>query len=108
MTRSAFSVVLLLCGGLLAVPGCDKTTGVAPIRDGKAECLSLSELCHGPGQELGGRYQDCHNIGHEGEGKACLREYEECRDLCEAAAHGHAGAGGEGGGHHAEAGTATH
>jgi hypothetical protein len=103
MTRLAFSFLLLFCVGGLAVPGCDKTTGVAPL--GQAECRTLGSLCHDPGHDLGGRYDECHDIGHEGEGDACLRVYDECRVLCERASHGHAGAGGEGGsdgaGHHA-------
>jgi hypothetical protein len=105
MTRPAFGFLLLLCGGALAAPGCDNTTGVAPVRDGTAECLSLGELCHDPGQELGGRYEECHDVGHEADGNECLRVYAECKELCQHAPHGEGGAGGEGGGAH---GGATH
>jgi hypothetical protein len=98
MRRLFPAFCLVLAGSALAAPGCDKTTGVAPLRDGKPECLSLAELCQGPGQELGGRYEECRDIGWEGEGDACLAAFEECRELCDAAPPGQGGAGGEGGG----------
>jgi hypothetical protein len=95
MIRSLASFVLLLSSSLLAVPGCEKDVDVAPLRDGKAECLELGDLCHDLGLERGGRYDECHDIGHEEDGEACLRVYEECKELCE---NGEAGAGGQGGG----------
>jgi hypothetical protein len=98
MTRSASAFILLLCGGLLAVPGCEKDVDLAPLRDGKAECIEIGELCHHAGVELGGRYDECHDIGHTEDGEECLRVYEECKELCEHAPHGEGGAGGEGGG----------
>lgn|SRR5689334_1726962 len=108
MIRPALALLLLLSGGLLAVPGCDKTRGVAPLRDRKAECEELWPLCHDPGQALHGRYEECHEIGHEGDGKACLEVYAECKALCEHAPTGEGGAGGEGGGVGGEAGGAAH
>jgi hypothetical protein len=101
MRRFLLAFSLVLAASALGAPGCDKTTAVAPL--GQAECRQLGSLCHDPGHDLGGRYEECHDIGHVGDGEACLRVYDECRDLCEAAPHGHAGAGGEGGGagHHA-------
>jgi hypothetical protein len=108
MRRFFPAFCLVLAGSALAAPGCDKTNGVAPLRDGQAECESLGELCHDPGHDLGGRYEECHDIGHVGDGTACLEAFEECRDLCEAAPHGHGGAGGEGGGAGHPAGGATH
>ena len=97
MRRSAFAILLPALAGLLSAPGCDKTTGVAPLRDGKAECLDLQDLCRVPAQELGGRYRECDDIGRDDEGAECLREYDECKELCEAAPLGMGGAGGEGG-----------
>lgn len=97
MARSA-GVFLLLLGGVLSAPGCDKTTGVAPIKDGLAECLSLRDRCALPALELGGRYRECHGVGRDDDGSACLRVYEECSALCEGAPVGMGGAGGEGGG----------
>jgi hypothetical protein len=98
MGRSVSVLLLLAAGGLLATPACDKTRGVAPLRDGKPECLELQDLCRAPGQKLGGRYRECDAIGREDDGSECLRVYDECSTLCEGAALGMAGAGGEGGG----------
>lgn len=95
---SASAFVLLALAGLFSAPGCDNTTGVAPLRDGKPECLGIQDVCRVPGQELGGRYRECDDIGRDDEGRECLRVYDECRELCEAANLGMGGAGGEGGG----------
>lgn len=94
MVRYIFALALLLSGGVFAGPGCDKTRGVAPLKDGKAECLEIGELCHDAGSASGGRAEECHDVGHRGDGADCLAAYEECKELCELA-HG---AGGEGGG----------
>ncbi|HEY3497563.1 MAG TPA: hypothetical protein VGK73_22855 [Polyangiaceae bacterium] len=80
---------------LAVVPGCDDTRPIAPIKDGLPECLSLEDLCHAPGVKFGGRYEECHDIGHVRNGKECLKYYDECSTLCRAA-----GEGGEGGGGH--------
>jgi hypothetical protein len=98
MRRSVSALWLLVVAGFLAAPGCDNVRGVAPLRDGKAECLALQDLCREPGQKLGGRYRECDDIGREDEGADCLRVYEECSALCESVAPGMGGAGGEGGG----------
>jgi hypothetical protein len=98
MRRSISALLLLVAFGLLVAPACDKVHGVAPLRDGKAECLELQDLCGIPGQELGGRYRECDEIGREDEGAECLRVYEECSTLCEGGGAGMGGAGGEGGG----------
>jgi hypothetical protein len=98
MTRSASALVLVLCGSVLAVPGCEKDVDLAPLRDGKPECIEIYQLCHDPGNALHGRYEECHDIGHTEDGEECLLVYEECKELCENAPPGAGGAGGEGGG----------
>ena len=96
MLRLLSSLVVLGAGCLLAVPACDDTRPVAAIHDGTAECEVLGKICHEPGERLGGRYEECHDMGHLNLGKECLKYYDECSELCRAAA----GAGGEGGGGH--------
>ncbi len=98
--------------GVIAIVACDETV-VAPLHDGKAECLELGEKCHEVAEALGGRYEECHETGHDGDGKQCLKVYDECIALCEAAVipeGGAGGAGGEGGagGAHAEGGAHSH
>jgi hypothetical protein len=66
----------------------------------------MGKLCHGPGSRLGGRYEECHDIGHENVGEECLAHYNECASLCKAAPEGGAGAGGEGGAGDSHGGTA--
>ena len=98
----------VLCAFLAApfAPACNETTGVAPIpSDGLAECEAIYQTCHDPGEALGGRYDECHEIGHANDGEACLEVYEECMELCAAAPLGEGGAGGEA---HQEGGAAGH
>jgi hypothetical protein len=106
--RGAFALGFCTLFGLQA---CDETRPVAPIHDGQAECEAIGMACHDPGVRFGGRYEECHDIGHEGEGKPCIAAYEECFTLCRAAPSGEGGAGGvphgesgAGGEHAAEAG----
>jgi hypothetical protein len=104
-------LVLSLFAAPLA-PACDNTV-VAPLRDGLPECIELGEVCHDPGLVLGGQYDECHDIGHVEDGKACLEVYDECIALCESAHLGEGGAGGEshheaGAGGESHAGGATH
>jgi hypothetical protein len=69
------------------------------LSDGEAACLELGELCHDAddGTGLGA---ECHELGHVGDGDACLERFEECKTYCEGQL-GHGGAGGAG---HAEGG----
>jgi len=60
--------------------------------DGSAECAVLGELCHeadtGPGPA-----HECHEVGHEGEGAACLAQFASCTRTCVPEAAGGAGSG---------------
>lgn len=85
---------------LVAVPACGADPAfVAPLRDGKVECEIIGELCHEPGQAYCGFFEECHDIGHSGDGERCLQVYEECKTRCEDAAASLGGAGGEGNAH---------
>ncbi len=92
----SLSALLVLAASLVA-PSCDKTRGVAPLRDGLVECADMTDLCREPAA-LGGDYQTCFELGQDNDGDACLRVWKECEALCKAAPEGQAGAGGQGGG----------
>ena len=81
-------------------PLCEQAGG-----DGAAECDTIGELCHEPGEVYGGRYEECHDIGHENRGPECKEAYQECFDLCDAVElPGHDGEGGAGGESHGASG----
>ncbi len=78
---------------------------------GTAACEELGEICHPADADPMGA--ECHDIGHTGDGPACLEAYDDCIAFCTdyvaglggagGAAHGHGGespggAGGHGGG----------
>jgi hypothetical protein len=107
MARLIHGLFGLGLGVALFAGACSDTRPVGPIRDGLAECESMGKLCHDPGVRLGGRYEECHDIGHENVGEECLAHYDECASLCKAAPEGGTGgAGGEGGAGDSHGGTA--
>jgi hypothetical protein len=91
-------------GCLSVASGCSDGRPITALHDGLAECEHMAQICREPGQRLGGRPEECHDIGHALDGKACLRAYDECAALCGAAPAGEGGGGGEGGASGAEAG----
>jgi hypothetical protein len=72
-----------------AVHGGASTGGA---EDGAVECQVIGELCHeadtgsGPGH-------DCHEVGHEADGVACLKEFSSCIATCVPDESGAGGAG---------------
>lgn len=95
---------MLVGGALLAFPGCGddddsagnaggsaghagSATGGAPDgaggagSDGSIECRVMGTLCHEADTGSGAAH-DCHEVGHEGEGSACLAEFAGCINTC--------------------------
>jgi hypothetical protein len=49
--------------------------------DGSVECQVIGELCHEADSSTGPAH-DCHEVGHEGDGAACLSEFASCVATC--------------------------
>jgi hypothetical protein len=52
---------------------------------GPALCTRLGNVCHAPGEALGGTYADCHELGHAGVAGHCFDRASECLALCRSA-----------------------
>lgn len=59
--------------------------GAAAVSDGTDECKVMGELCHEADTGNGGAAtaaHECHEVGHEGDGTACLKEFAGCINTC--------------------------
>jgi hypothetical protein len=63
---------------LAATPGAG---GEPSATDGSAECAVIGELCHEADSGSGAGHE-CHNVGHEADGAACLAAFAGCVSTC--------------------------
>lgn len=55
--------------------------GAGPVASGDAQCRVLGELCHAA--ESGeGAASECHELGHVGDGAACIAGFAGCVETC--------------------------
>lgn len=96
-----FGCVVLVT--LLAAVGCsddDGHDGGDHHADAALVCQVIGELCHAADSGEGPA-QECHEIGHVGDGEACEAAFDGCMSICiesESGSGGGGGASGEGGG----------
>jgi hypothetical protein len=117
----------LLVGAIAVAPGCaddpapDEATGGSSGSSstkggsggdagaggaGTIACMDLGQICHDADDGADTMGAECHDIGHEGDGEACLEAYDECIEYCMSVLAG--GAGGGGHGHEGGAGGEAH
>jgi hypothetical protein len=56
--------------------------GAGAVSDGTDECKVMGELCHEADTGSGSPAHECHEVGHEGDGAACLKEFAGCINTC--------------------------
>jgi hypothetical protein len=65
-------------GGAGPDHGGESSVGAA---DGVAECQVIGELCHEADTGAGAAHE-CHELGHEGDGAACVAGFADCVETC--------------------------